>query len=160
MPPAAADGKGEPALRSIGVGDAARDCIAAEPLDSVCFSAPASCTVCLFCGPVQHFARLAVCLTPLPLPAFPRPCPTQLVPALANDPVGQDLLSRLLSFDPRKRITASQAMAHPWFAGVEVPDAAATAAAAARPAHAPAHASCAVAAAAAAATAAAAIGRA
>lgn len=31
---------------------------------------------------------------------------------------GQDLLSRLLTYDPRRRITAQQALEHPWFAEV------------------------------------------
>lgn len=32
------------------------------------------------------------------------------------DPLGQDLLSNLLTINPEKRITARQALAHPWFA--------------------------------------------
>ncbi|KAG2445351.1 hypothetical protein HYH02_008816 [Chlamydomonas schloesseri] len=43
-----------------------------------------------------------------------------LVPRLANDPAGLDLLRRMLCYDPRQRITASEALAHPWFNGVAV----------------------------------------
>ena len=51
-------------------------------------------------GPCTH--------TPPHLP--PRP---QAVPQL--DAAGLDLLARLLRYDPRQRITARQALAHPWF---------------------------------------------
>ena len=37
----------------------------------------------------------------------------QLVPTLCSD--GVDLLSKMLVFDPAKRITAREAMAHPYF---------------------------------------------
>ncbi len=46
-----------------------------------------------------------------------RTSPPQLVPRLAGDPAALDLLSRLLTFDPRQRITAGQALEHPWFTG-------------------------------------------
>ncbi|EQC38020.1 CMGC/CDK/CDC2 protein kinase [Saprolegnia diclina VS20] len=36
-----------------------------------------------------------------------------IVPAL--DPIGIDLLSRMLVYEPRQRISAKQAMSHPWF---------------------------------------------
>ncbi|GLI65917.1 hypothetical protein VaNZ11_009522, partial [Volvox africanus] len=39
----------------------------------------------------------------------------ELVPQLALDAAGLDLLSRMLCYDPRVRITASQALQHPWF---------------------------------------------
>ncbi|KAJ0400772.1 hypothetical protein P43SY_008709 [Pythium insidiosum] len=48
--------------------------------------------------------------------SFPkwRPQPlSKVVPAL--DPVGLDLLSRLLVYEPSRRISARAAMAHPWF---------------------------------------------
>lgn len=44
-------------------------------------------------------------------PAILPPHP-QVVPQL--DPAGLDLLARLLCYDPRQRITARQALAHPW----------------------------------------------
>ncbi|GFR43402.1 hypothetical protein Agub_g4482 [Astrephomene gubernaculifera] len=53
-------------------------------------------------------------------PRFPPRPLHELVPRLANDPQGLDLLSRLLMYDPRHRITASQALEHPWFYGVHV----------------------------------------
>ena len=37
----------------------------------------------------------------------------QLVPTLCSD--GVDLLSKMLVYDPAKRITAREAMAHPYF---------------------------------------------
>ncbi|KAG2436336.1 hypothetical protein HXX76_006645 [Chlamydomonas incerta] len=39
----------------------------------------------------------------------------KLIPRLANDRAGADLVKRMLSVNPRRRITASQAMQHPWF---------------------------------------------
>lgn len=36
-------------------------------------------------------------------------------PRLADDPQALDLLSQLLNYNPAKRITARQALAHPWF---------------------------------------------
>lgn len=39
----------------------------------------------------------------------------QLVPRLAHDPDALDLLSRLLSINPCTRISAKQALQHPWF---------------------------------------------
>lgn len=38
-----------------------------------------------------------------------------LVPRLARDPVGIDLLASMLSYNPESRITAGQALRHPWF---------------------------------------------
>lgn len=38
-----------------------------------------------------------------------------LVPRLAHDPVGTDLLANMLSYNPEARITAGQALKHPWF---------------------------------------------
>lgn len=43
-----------------------------------------------------------------------------MVPRLANDAVGLDLLRRMLCYDPRQRITASEALVHPWFNDVVV----------------------------------------
>lgn len=37
------------------------------------------------------------------------------VPRFADDPVGLDLLSRMLLFQPSARISAREALAHPWF---------------------------------------------
>ncbi|GIL63934.1 hypothetical protein Vafri_17934 [Volvox africanus] len=49
---------------------------------------------------------------------FPQWAPMQmqeLVPQLAQDPGGLELLSGMLCYDPRRRITASQALHHHWF---------------------------------------------
>lgn len=49
---------------------------------------------------------------------FPRWQPkdwAQLVPRLARDPAGADLLASMLSYNPESRITAGQALKHPWF---------------------------------------------
>jgi len=43
-----------------------------------------------------------------------------LAPGL--DALGADLLARLLEYDPRRRITAQQALEHPWFHDVLLPD--------------------------------------
>lgn len=43
----------------------------------------------------------------------------QLVPALADDPSGQDLLARMLWYDPDERIAAFDALAHPFFDGLD-----------------------------------------
>ncbi|GLI70334.1 hypothetical protein VaNZ11_015290 [Volvox africanus] len=51
-------------------------------------------------------------------PSFPAKPIQELVPRLANDAAGLDLLSRLLTYDPSFRITARQALEHPWFQGV------------------------------------------
>ncbi len=50
----------------------------------------------------------------------PRACPPppQVVPRLADDLDGLSLLSALLTYDPKRRITAKQALAHPWFQGM------------------------------------------
>lgn len=40
----------------------------------------------------------------------------QLVPRMAQDPKGLDLLSHMLTYNPEDRITASEALNHPWFA--------------------------------------------
>ncbi len=56
------------------------------------------------------------------IPEFPkfRPYPwSKLVPHL--EPAGVDLLNRLLSFDPVLRITARDALAHPYFADLQRP---------------------------------------
>lgn len=39
----------------------------------------------------------------------------RLVPRLARDPLGVDLLASMLSYNPENRITAGQALKHPWF---------------------------------------------
>ncbi|PNH05286.1 Cyclin-dependent kinase 1 [Tetrabaena socialis] len=39
----------------------------------------------------------------------------KLVPRLACDRLGADLLSAMLTYDPARRITAAQALQHPWF---------------------------------------------
>lgn len=49
------------------------------------------------------------------LPATPV---EQLVPSLIHDPDGMDLFRRLLCFNPAKRISAYDALQHPWFEGV------------------------------------------
>eukprot|EP00879_Flechtneria_rotunda_P030541 GHRR01033185.1.p1 GENE.GHRR01033185.1~~GHRR01033185.1.p1 ORF type:complete len:416 (+),score=103.73 GHRR01033185.1:575-1822(+) len=49
---------------------------------------------------------------------FPRWRPQDwghLVPRLAKDPLGIDLLAGMLAYDPEARITAGQALKHPWF---------------------------------------------
>lgn len=38
-----------------------------------------------------------------------------LVPRLAGDPVGINLLASMLTYDPEARITAQEALKHPWF---------------------------------------------
>lgn len=38
-----------------------------------------------------------------------------LVPRLAGDPLGINLLSSMLTYDPEARISAAQALKHPWF---------------------------------------------
>lgn len=49
-----------------------------------------------------------------------RPQPwAELVPALAHNPAGQDLLSRMLLYDPDERITAFDALEHPFFDGLD-----------------------------------------
>eukprot|EP00002_Diphylleia_rotans_P031865 TRINITY_DN663_c0_g1_i2.p1 TRINITY_DN663_c0_g1~~TRINITY_DN663_c0_g1_i2.p1 ORF type:complete len:270 (-),score=60.31 TRINITY_DN663_c0_g1_i2:323-1132(-) len=51
-------------------------------------------------------------------PDFPRHPPrtmAEIVPQLANNPHGLDLLGRMLQYDPSQRITARQAMAHAFF---------------------------------------------
>lgn len=45
----------------------------------------------------------------------------QLVPALAGDRQGLDLLASLLAYDPSRRITAGRALEHPWFRDVHLP---------------------------------------
>lgn len=62
-------------------------------------------------------------------PRFPPKPWHELVPSLATDPLALDLLSRLLVYDPRQRLTASQALDHPWFKDVRGPGQAAAAAA-------------------------------
>ena len=43
-------------------------------------------------------------------------------PALAGASAGcVDLLSRLLAYDPRTRLTAEEALAHPWFSAAPAP---------------------------------------
>lgn len=49
-------------------------------------------------------------------PCFPKWCPYSLssvVPTL--DPLGIDLLARMLVYEPSRRLSARAAMAHPWF---------------------------------------------
>lgn len=53
-------------------------------------------------------------LSPHVLP-YPRP---QVVPSLASDPEALSLLAGLLTYDPKRRLTARQALAHPWFQDV------------------------------------------
>ncbi|PNH08866.1 Cyclin-dependent kinase G-1, partial [Tetrabaena socialis] len=53
-------------------------------------------------------------------PRFPARPWQELVPRLRDDSLGLDLLSRMLAFDPRHRITASQALEHPWFHDVRI----------------------------------------
>lgn len=47
-------------------------------------------------------------------------CFVQLAPAL--DEVGLDLLTGMLEYNPRKRISADEALAHPWFNDVQLPE--------------------------------------
>ena len=54
-----------------------------------------------------------------PLPPHPTPPPqrtdlAKLFPGAS--PLAVDLLGRMLQFDPRRRITVEQALAHPWLA--------------------------------------------
>ncbi|KAG2484594.1 hypothetical protein HYH03_016635 [Edaphochlamys debaryana] len=39
----------------------------------------------------------------------------KLVPRLSHDPCGQELLGGLLALDPTRRLSATQALRHPWF---------------------------------------------
>uniref|UniRef100_A0A7S0WV87 cyclin-dependent kinase n=1 Tax=Chlamydomonas leiostraca TaxID=1034604 RepID=A0A7S0WV87_9CHLO len=48
-------------------------------------------------------------------PQWPPKALAQVVPRLAADPQALHLLGRMLTYDPRVRITAAQALAHPWF---------------------------------------------
>jgi cyclin-dependent kinase 2 len=48
-------------------------------------------------------------------PDWPPISLAQVVPRLKGDPLGLDLLERLLTYDPLKRITARGALLHPWF---------------------------------------------
>jgi len=48
-------------------------------------------------------------------PKWPARSIASMVPRLANDALAIDLLSRMLQFQPSKRISAKQALAHPWF---------------------------------------------
>ncbi len=43
----------------------------------------------------------------------------EIFPGLKLDPVGFDLLMKMFIYDPEKRITASQALRHPYFAKEE-----------------------------------------
>ena len=45
------------------------------------------------------------------------PCPMQIVPTL--DPVGLDLLSHMLRYEPSRRITARAALTHKYFADID-----------------------------------------
>eukprot|EP00198_Chlamydomonas_reinhardtii_P011789 XP_001701126.1 cyclin dependent kinase [Chlamydomonas reinhardtii] len=49
----------------------------------------------------------------------------QLVPRLAADPQALDLLSRMLAPNPRHRVSAARALAHPWFDDIRAAEAAA-----------------------------------
>jgi mitogen-activated protein kinase 1/3 len=53
------------------------------------------------------------------LPASPRPDFRRLFPG-AN-PQAVDLLERMLQFDPRRRCSVAQALAHPWLAALADP---------------------------------------
>jgi|TARA_B110000285_G_C14713286_1_gene418795 serine/threonine protein kinase len=46
----------------------------------------------------------------------------QWISAEAIDDAGIDLLERMLVYEPSQRITARQALAHPYFTGVQLPD--------------------------------------
>ncbi|KXZ45606.1 hypothetical protein GPECTOR_53g99 [Gonium pectorale] len=56
----------------------------------------------------------------------------KLVPALRHDPLGTDLLSRMLAINPLERLSASQALRHPWFDDIREREAAWATRAAAR----------------------------
>jgi serine/threonine protein kinase len=43
----------------------------------------------------------------------------EVIPGLNLDPLGLDLLNRMLKYDPSTRITAKAALAHPWFKDVK-----------------------------------------
>lgn len=45
-----------------------------------------------------------------------------LVPRLAADPLGADLLGSMLAYDPEARISAAQALRHPWFNELQASD--------------------------------------
>lgn len=63
----------------------------------------------------QRACLTSLCLSSL-TPVHPnRHVCLQVVPALRDDPQALHLLSRLLTYDPRHRITAAQALDHPWF---------------------------------------------
>lgn len=53
-------------------------------------------------------------------PTFPR-WPARKLSTICPtlDPVGLDLVARMLAFDPAARITAKEAMNHPWFDDVD-----------------------------------------
>ncbi|KAJ1630692.1 Cdc2 cyclin-dependent kinase [Pavlovales sp. CCMP2436] len=55
----------------------------------------------------------------LEFPKWKQQAWASLVPALANDPAGQDLIDRMLRYDPDERITAYDALNHPFFDGLD-----------------------------------------
>lgn len=74
--------------------------------------------VMLHAQPSRRGADVAVRWVPF-LPAL------QLVPRLAADPQALDLLSRMLAPNPRHRVSAARALAHPWFDDIRAAEAAA-----------------------------------
>lgn len=70
---------------------------------------PDTCAVpfstCNLFTPFQHFTEVHGCL--------------QLAPSLDED--GLDLLSKMLLYNPRKRISADEALQHSWFHDVQLP---------------------------------------
>jgi serine/threonine protein kinase len=51
----------------------------------------------------------------------PQPWAEILRPCRAASPLLLDLLARMLQYDPARRITAAEALQHPWFAAAPAP---------------------------------------
>ena len=55
--------------------------------------------------------------TPKTPPNPPTPTPQEIAPTL--DALGLDLLARMLVYDPAQRVTAREALTHPYFADLQ-----------------------------------------